>query len=60
MSRLTIEPSDGNVERGRNLLGNCQMVAIFPARHAILLAEEGTTLACPNIFFLGSCYRGYY
>ena len=53
MSQLTIEPSNRNIERGRNLLRNHRMVAIFPACHAILLTEEGTTSACLNIFSLG-------
>ena len=53
MSRLTIEPSSGNIERGRNLLRNCQMAAIFLAHYTILLTEEGGTSACWNIFSLG-------
>ena len=53
MSRLTIEPSNGNIEMGRNLLRNHQMADIFLACHAILPAEEAATLACPNIFSSG-------
>ena len=53
MSRLTIEPSNRNVKRGRNLLRNHQMVAIFLACCTILLTKECATSSCPNIFPLG-------
>ena len=53
MSRLTIGPSNKNIERGRNLLQNCWRAAVFLACHPILLTKEGATSMCPNIFSTG-------
>ena len=53
MNQLTIGPGDENVERGRNLLRSCGMVAVFLPHHPALSIEEGATSTSPNIFSTG-------
>ena len=53
MSQLTIEPGNGDLERGRNLIWSHQMVAVLPPQCPALSIEEGTTSTGLNIFSMG-------